>query len=349
MANYKTVVTETGLNHLAAALAAGEKLSLTQARVGSGRPAGNPGSLTALVQEEPAQVSLLTPQAQPLQGKTVVEFSAEATNQGLKQPLPVREAGIFAQLGEETFLFVYIYLDGPDSDNVLPLSKAPEQADTKHLYTGKVVLASQEAAAISMEIILGSGITYQQMQDYAAPREHGHTAAQVRETTGETVEQAQRRQDQKSEELARRLAELSQTGGSVGEQLTAHLQNGFAHVQGAEAAQDNTFYGRQEGEFGFYPASSTEITTLPLQAAKWQAAPGSTGVFRQQVTQADIVAQTKAGRTALDAFADLDTEELLEYQGVEKLWLENQNGTPMAFAKGAKPAVDLAVQVRVIN
>lgn len=139
------------------------------------------------------------------------------------------------------------------------------------------------------------------------------------------------------------------SGGAVQQQLLDHEEDAAAHVQGANEAEDGTFYGKQDGVLGFFKASSTEITTLPLQAAKWQAAPGSTGVFRQQVTQADIVAQTKAGRTALDAFADLDTEELLEYQGVEKLWLENQNGTVMAFAKGAKPAVDLAVQVRVIN
>ncbi len=139
------------------------------------------------------------------------------------------------------------------------------------------------------------------------------------------------------------------SGGAVQQQLLDHEENAAAHVQGAEAAQDNTFYGRQEGEFGFYPASSTEITTLPLPAAKWTPQPNKAGVYRQQVTQADIVSQVQPNRTALDAFADLDTEELLEYQGVEKLWLENQNGTPMAFAKGAKPAVDLAVQVRVIN
>jgi len=120
-------------------------------------------------------------------------------------------------------------------------------------------------------------------------------------------------------------------------------------VQGANEAEDGTFYGKQDGVLGFFKASSTEITTLPLPAVKWTPQPNQAGVYRQQITQADIVAQTKAGRTALDAFADLDTEELLEYQGVEKLWLENQNGTPVAFAKGAKPAVDLAVQVRVIN
>lgn len=139
------------------------------------------------------------------------------------------------------------------------------------------------------------------------------------------------------------------SGGAVQQQLLNHQEDTAAHVQGANNAPDDTFYGKKDGQFGFYKASSMEITTLPLTAAGWTPQPNQAGVYRQQVTQQDIVSQVQPNRTALDAFADLDTEELLEYQGVEKLWLENQNGAPMAFAKGAKPAVDLAVQVRVIN
>lgn len=139
------------------------------------------------------------------------------------------------------------------------------------------------------------------------------------------------------------------SGGAVQQLLLDHEENTAAHVQGANEAEDGTFYGKKGGKLGFYKASSMEITTLPLPAAKWAPQPNKAGVYRQQVTQADIVTQVQPNTTALDSFADLATEELLEYQGVEKLWLENQNGTVMALAKGAQPAADIAIQVRVLN
>lgn len=285
-------------------------------------------------------------------GKVVI--GGMYTNRDITEPFYFRELALYAKaryrdesgaVTSEEPEVLYSYGNaGEDADRMPPYNTETVVERQMDLITwvgsrAKVDLTLDSSMAVSEERVL------QIIREYAASNRHEHSATEIYMTVeGDRITIQNIIQEQQEQ-----LKDPEKGTEAINTKLTAHLQNGFAHVQGAEAAQDNTFYGRQEGEFGFYPASSTEITTLPLPAVKWTPQPNQAGVYRQQITQADIVAQTKAGRTALDSFADLATEELLEYQGVEKLWLENQNGTPVAFAKGAKPAVDLAVQVRVIN
>lgn len=99
------------------------------------------------------------------------------------------------------------------------------------------------------------------------------------------------------------------------------------------------------------PGKDYEIAyrSLTLPAASWAADESTEDLYRQTVTQEDITALVEADKTALDLYADLATRRLLREQDVLEIWLENQDGTVVAYAEGAQPQADVAVQVRVMQ
>ena len=99
------------------------------------------------------------------------------------------------------------------------------------------------------------------------------------------------------------------------------------------------------------PGKDYEIAyrSLTLPAASWIADESTEDLYRQTVAQEDITALVEADKTALDLYADLATRRLLREQDVLEIWLENQDGTVVAYAEGAQPQADVAVQVRVMQ
>lgn len=99
------------------------------------------------------------------------------------------------------------------------------------------------------------------------------------------------------------------------------------------------------------PGKDYEIAyrSLTLPAASWTADESTEDLYRQTVTQEDITALVEADKTALDLYADLATRRLLREQDVLEIWLENQDGTVVAYAEGKQPQADVAVQVRVMQ
>ncbi len=99
------------------------------------------------------------------------------------------------------------------------------------------------------------------------------------------------------------------------------------------------------------PGKDYEIAyrSLTLPAASWAADESTEDLYRQTVAQEDITALVEADKTALDLYADLATRRLLRDQDVLEIWLENQDGTVVAYAEGAQPQADVAVQVRVMQ
>lgn len=99
------------------------------------------------------------------------------------------------------------------------------------------------------------------------------------------------------------------------------------------------------------PGKDYEIAyrSLTLPAASWTADESTEDLYRQTVTQEDITALVEADKTALDLYADLATRRLLREQDVLEIWLENQDGTVVAYAEGEKPQADVTVQVRLLQ
>ena len=99
------------------------------------------------------------------------------------------------------------------------------------------------------------------------------------------------------------------------------------------------------------PGKDYEIAyrSLTLPAASWTADESTEDLYRQTVTQEDITALVEADKTALDLYADLATRRLLREQDVLEIWLENQDGTVVAYAEGEQPQADVAVQVRILQ
>ena len=99
------------------------------------------------------------------------------------------------------------------------------------------------------------------------------------------------------------------------------------------------------------PGKDYEIAyrSLTLPAASWAADESTEDLYRQTVVQEDITALVEADKTALDLYADLATRRLLREQDVLEIWLENQDGTVVAYAEGEKPQADVTVQVRLLQ
>lgn len=102
-------------------------------------------------------------------------------------------------------MFCYGWLDGDDSDNVLPATSFEEDADTVHIHDLAVFVTNQEAASVSVQVAPGSYVTREQMTTYAAPLVHTQGADTITETTGENTEQVQRRQDSDIEAIKEQL------------------------------------------------------------------------------------------------------------------------------------------------
>ncbi len=214
MAKFKSIVTDTGANALTALIAAGENLTLTRAAAGSGVADVSPNTLSDLV----------TPLSIPanLVGKEFVEgtpavmrITVQITNDGLESECWIREIGVYGEdINGDEILFCYGWLDGDDSDNVIPATLFLDDADTVHIHNIAVFLTGQEAAVITVQVGAGTYVTETQLEGYAAPINHIQPASTVNESTGETTEQAQRRQDNAIAGLLEQL-EANFTGTTV--------------------------------------------------------------------------------------------------------------------------------------
>lgn len=205
MARFKSIVTDAGAAALTALIAAGKPLILTRAAAGSGVATVSPNTLADLVTPENVAVSL--GEKDLIEGDpAIMRIPVQVTNEGLDAPVWIREVSVHGKnIDGAEIMFCYGWLDGGDTDNVLPATTFEEDADTVHIHDLAVFITNQEAAAVSVQVGVGSFVTTAQMTAYAAPVLHTQAATTINETTGETTEQVQRRQDNDIQSILEQL------------------------------------------------------------------------------------------------------------------------------------------------
>ena len=151
MAKFKSIVTDGGSEALTALIASGQKLILTRAAAGSGVAQVSPNTLTDLVNAENVSASLS--EKELVEGSpSIMQIPVQVTNEGLESNVWIREIGVFGlDISGNEILFCYGWLDGEDSDNVLPATTFEEDADTVHIHDLAVFITNQEAAAVSVQ------------------------------------------------------------------------------------------------------------------------------------------------------------------------------------------------------
>ncbi len=195
MAKFNSILTDAGAEALTALIALGRPLVLASAAAGSGIATVSPNTLTDLVALESVTANLVGKEF--VDGTpAVMRIQTQITNEALETPVWVREIGVYGYDADgNEILFCYGWLNGDDSDNVIPATSFEEEADTIHIHDLAVFITNQEAASVSVQVSAGSYVSNTQLEAYAAPLAHNQDATIINETTGETTEQVQRRQD----------------------------------------------------------------------------------------------------------------------------------------------------------
>lgn len=197
MAKFMTTVQDRAVEVLTEFMAEGRVLTIHRAAIGDGVADVSPNTLTDLVHAlDSVDVSVGASEFVDVD-TPYMKVPVQVTNAFLEAPVYVREVGIYARDGSnQEFLFARSYLIGDDSDNVLPaVSNPDDDGDTVHIHDMAVVLTTAQAASVTVEIGSGSFVTESRMRAYAAPLGHTQAATTVSETTGETTEVVNRRQD----------------------------------------------------------------------------------------------------------------------------------------------------------
>ena len=221
MARFNSTITNYGSQVLTNLVAQGDPLVLTRAVAGDGRPTGSPAALTALLSPR-ADIQTSMGEKTIVEGEpTLIRVPIQVSNLGLTVKRYVREIGLYAMDGNIEFLFAYCWLDGADGDNALDVSGLPGEADTIHIQDVGLLVTNQEAGGIVVQLGGGTYVSRSEVYTYAAEKEHTHTAAEITETTGETVEVVQRRQDYDIAAMKEQL-DTGFTGTSVTHTMAAN-------------------------------------------------------------------------------------------------------------------------------
>lgn len=191
----KCVLTNVGAA-LTAKAVAGDDLVFTRAQWGVGvpLPLDEQPDMTALVMgtdKVTAQITSIVRMESlgPLDSR--VRVSIQLTNEGLVQALELTECGLFARDQDSGIDVLFAYVSTLDGK---PMDVDPGDAVGNLKRVNMNFLVSPDI--ITKAIVSAEGfLTVEEAKNIFALKEHVHTADQVMESTGETTEVAQRRQD----------------------------------------------------------------------------------------------------------------------------------------------------------
>ena len=70
----------------------------------------------------------------------------------------------YSQGADGEILFAVSWLDGEDTDNIIPPPAASNEADTVHIHDVGIIVTNQEAAVIEVKMGLGGMATAEQLE-----------------------------------------------------------------------------------------------------------------------------------------------------------------------------------------
>jgi len=200
MAHFKAVVTHLGNQAILQAIGDLTRIQIVRAELGSGWFAGgDPAGMTGVL----APLEKI-----PMIGNKKVSdqtflIPVQTTNEGITEPIFIREVAVYAQTNAGEICLAYCWsTDADDAVNTLsPAGSTTQNYDQVRIIDVNIYNASLDGADIEVKFSASALITWKDMVDYAAPVIHRHTADQIDESTGETTETAQRRQDEEIQAL----------------------------------------------------------------------------------------------------------------------------------------------------
>ena len=172
MARFKTILTNQGAAALTLAMYQGNKVSPDFAQMGSGIFDGPQATVTELVEPVAVDVRVMDREFVEADGDTpsMLQISVQTFNTGLTELTPIREILLYANTNGGTDMtnaipFAYGWLDGPDTDNILPPPLMPGIHDTIHLHELALFVTNQEAANIEVKFAFHGFVTHRFLQE----------------------------------------------------------------------------------------------------------------------------------------------------------------------------------------
>jgi len=161
MARFKTILTDAGAILLTQALAKSETVTIDSVVMGEGvSEAEDKNKITALV--SPVEVNTKLGDRAFIEGNpSLLKVSIQTLNNGLIEPVPIREIGLYA---DQTF-FAYAWIEGEDTDNILPPPLNLEVADTIHLHELALFVTNQEQASIDVNFAFDGFVSHQSFNE----------------------------------------------------------------------------------------------------------------------------------------------------------------------------------------
>lgn len=209
MAKYRSIVTDQGLLALSNYMLIDKKLIIDFALAGSGRYEDTQDKTKVLALKSASPVEANISDFKVIVGDpSLIRISVQVTNANLTINTPIRELGLYCKnkVGN-SILFAYSWLDGEDTDNILPASDG-DLADTVHVHDMALIISNQEIDCLDVPMGAGTFITHKDMITFAAPLDHKHKAKEINESIGEDTETVQRRQDSDIEDLKLKFGQM---------------------------------------------------------------------------------------------------------------------------------------------
>ena len=166
MARFKTILTNQGAAALTLAMYRGEHVFPDFAAMGSGVFDGAKATITELVTPVNVDTKVMDREFVETAGQpSILKISVQTFNTGLTELTPIREIMLYANSdnGQDmaaAIPFAYAWLDGDDTDNILPPSLTPGTHDTIHLHELALFVTNQEAASIEVSFALNGFVTH---------------------------------------------------------------------------------------------------------------------------------------------------------------------------------------------